>query len=254
MSGTGVVAGLVGPPGIGKSRLARESAESARGHGLEVFSTYCEPHTREITAGNLVLALKQAGRDDEAMIAASGLVNAAEATRNPFALSLALFCEGYVFSEAEPDRALRALRRGLTIAQQSSSRYNITILAAALSRLESEYGDPLAAFEYSTLAIRTYHDSGNALFLRAALAILATHFNRLTRYEPAATIAGFATSPLTIAGLPELSTAIAHLREVLGETTYESLARKGETMPTAAMVTYAYDQIDQARAELEKPS
>jgi hypothetical protein len=26
--------------------------------------------------------------------------------------------------------------------------------------------------------------------------------------------------------------------------------RKGETMTTAAMVTYAYDQIDQARAEL----
>ena len=32
--------------------------------------------------------------------------------------------------------------------------------------------------------------------------------------------------------------------------TYESLARKGETMTTAAMVTYAYDQIDQARTEL----
>ena len=35
---------------------------------------------------------------------------------------------------------------------------------------------------------------------------------------------------------------------------YESLARKGETMTTAAMVTYAHDQIDQARAELEHPS
>jgi hypothetical protein len=43
---------------------------------------------------------------------------------------------------------------------------------------------------------------------------------------------------------------IAHLRDVLGEATYESLARKGETMTTAAMVTYAYDQIDQARTEL----
>jgi hypothetical protein len=36
--------------------------------------------------------------------------------------------------------------------------------------------------------------------------------------------------------------------------TYESLARKGETMTTAAMVTYAYDQIDQARAELNAVS
>jgi hypothetical protein len=32
-----------------------------------------------------------------------------------------------------------------------------------------------------------------------------------------------------------------------------SLARKDETMTTAEMVTYAYDQIDQARTELEQP-
>jgi hypothetical protein len=48
-----------------------------------------------------------------------------------------------------------------------------------------------------------------------------------------------------------VATAITHLREVLGEQTYESLARKGETMTIAEMVAYAYDQIDQARAELK---
>ena len=41
------------------------------------------------------------------------------------------------------------------------------------------------------------------------------------------------------AGYPQIDTTIAHLREVLGDQTYESLARKGETMTTAAMVTYA---------------
>jgi hypothetical protein len=55
-------------------------------------------------------------------------------------------------------------------------------------------------------------------------------------------------------GVPEITTAITHLRDTLGDQTYESLARKGETMTTAAMVTYAYDQIDQVRAELEQPS
>ena len=44
--------------------------------------------------------------------------------------------------------------------------------------------------------------------------------------------------------------SIAHLRDVLGDQTYEPLAHKGETMTTAVMVTYAYDQIDQARTEL----
>jgi hypothetical protein len=45
------------------------------------------------------------------------------------------------------------------------------------------------------------------------------------RYEPAATVAGFVfTSPL--AALPvmaEFGTAFAHVRDVLGEATYESL-------------------------------
>jgi hypothetical protein len=46
-------------------------------------------------------------------------------------------------------------------------------------------------------------------------------------------------------------TAMAHLRDVLGEAAYESLASKGEAMTTAEMVAYSYDQIDQARAELK---
>jgi hypothetical protein len=55
--------------------------------------------------------------------------------------------------------------------------------------------------------------------------------------------------------MPEFNAAIAHLRDVLGDQTYESLARKGETTTTtAAMVMYAYDQIDQARAELKAVS
>ena len=83
---------------------------------------------------------------------------------------------------------------------------------------------------------------------------LAVLFDRLGRYEPAATIAGFALSPIAAVGLPEITTAITHLRDVLGEATYELLARKGETMTTAAMVTYAYDQIDQARTELNAVS
>ena len=38
----------MGPPGIGKSRMVRESAAVAHHRGVEVFSTYCESHTSEI--------------------------------------------------------------------------------------------------------------------------------------------------------------------------------------------------------------
>jgi hypothetical protein len=53
---------------------------------------------------------------------------------------------------------------------------------------------------------------------------------------------------------PEIDTAITHLRDAFGDQAYESLARRGETMTTAEMAAYAYDQIDQARAELEAVS
>jgi hypothetical protein len=113
--------------------------------------------------------------------------------------------------------------------------------------------DPLAALDHVTLAIRNYHDAGNAL-IRGPLAILAAFFERLGRYEPAVTIAGFAVSPMTAAIEPELTTAIDHPRNVLGGPAYEPLAREGEKMTTAAMATYAFDQIDQARTQLEHPS
>ena len=53
---------------------------------------------------------------------------------------------------------------------------------------------------------------------------------------------------------PEITTLIAHLRDVLGDQTYESLARKAATTTTAAMATYAYERIDQARTELNAVS
>ena len=61
-------------------------------------------------------------------------------------------------------------------------------------------------------------------------------------------------SPLTATAFPEINTAITHLRGVLGDQTYESLANEGEAMTAAAMVSYAYDQIEQARTRLESVS
>ncbi len=40
--------GVVGPPGIGKSRLLREAAAMARQRSVEVFITFCESHTSQV--------------------------------------------------------------------------------------------------------------------------------------------------------------------------------------------------------------
>ena len=111
------------------------------------------------------------------------------------------------------------------IAQDSGSRGNESFLALGLARLESEHGDPLAALDYLALSIRNYHDSGNVALYRSPLAVLAAFLDRLGRHESAATIAGYAFSPMTSWALPEISTAFAHLRDVVGDQTYQSLAR-----------------------------
>ncbi|WP_156686403.1 ATP-binding protein [Mycobacterium sp. Marseille-P9652] len=201
----------------------------------------------------LVGALALAGSGAEARDCADGLIEDAETTGNPSELAFALGAYGAAFRDADPIGALHALGRGLVIAQDSGNRANVSILAIFLARLEAERAETLSAFDHLTLAIRDLHNAGNATAVRAPLAVLAALLDRLGHYEPAATIAGFALSPFSASAVPEITTAITHLRQVLGDQTYESLARKGETMPTAEMVTYAYDQIDQARTELKHP-
>ena len=44
VDGHGAVVGVVGPPGIGKSRLVREIAAMAAARGVEVFTAFCESH------------------------------------------------------------------------------------------------------------------------------------------------------------------------------------------------------------------
>ncbi len=202
----------------------------------------------------LVAALALAGCGGEAMNSADGLIEAAEATGNPMLLAWALGAYGLAFRDADPVGALNAGGRGLVIAQDSGNRAVASVLANSLARLEAEHGDPVAALNHLTLAIRNFDNAGDTTTIRVPLAILAALFDRLGRHEPAATIAGFALSPIAAAAFPEITAAVTHLRDVLGEATYESLARNGETTTTAAMATYAYDQIDQARTELNAVS
>jgi class 3 adenylate cyclase len=48
IGGHGGVVGVVGPPGIGKSRAARETAALAAGRGVAVFWAFCESHAGDI--------------------------------------------------------------------------------------------------------------------------------------------------------------------------------------------------------------
>jgi adenylate cyclase len=48
IGGAGCVVNIMGPAGIGKSRLVREATALATSRGVPVFTTYCESHARDI--------------------------------------------------------------------------------------------------------------------------------------------------------------------------------------------------------------
>jgi hypothetical protein len=195
-----------------------------------------------------------AGFLEEARAAADGLIEAASASDNPYMHTFATAAYAYCLSSAGSDRDIALCRQGLALAQDSGNRYIEAILATALARLESEPVVTVAAIEHLRFVIQHWHDAGNVGNVVGPLAMLSTFLERLGRFEAAATIAGFSSNPVSLASVPESAATIAHLREVLGDEAYESFARDGEAMTMAVIVAYAYDQIDQARAELEAVS
>lgn len=60
IGGRGGVVTVVGPPGIGKSRVAREIAARAAPRGVEVYWTFCESHARDVSFGVVARLLRVA--------------------------------------------------------------------------------------------------------------------------------------------------------------------------------------------------
>ena len=72
-------------------------------------------------------------------------------------------------------------------------------------------------FEYMTLAIRNFYDSGSFSLCppRWQSSPRCSTGSDITSQPPRSV--GFAANPLTLIGYPEISSAITHLREVLGD-------------------------------------
>jgi hypothetical protein len=68
--------------------------------------------TNTLTRTGLVVALAVTGSTGDAMATATGLIDAAEATGNPYVLSWALLASGLAVYDADPVGSLAALRRG----------------------------------------------------------------------------------------------------------------------------------------------
>jgi hypothetical protein len=198
----------------------------------------------------LVITLAMIGNADEAMKASEDLRNAERVTDNPAFACFALLAYGYARHLTDPATAYEAHRLGAKIAQDTDNRLLETYHTGNLSRLAARHGDTADAFDFIAMSIRNYFDAGNYSLLPQPMAVLATFFESLGHYKPAATFSGFASTTFARNYFPEMEGAITRLREVLGDESYESLARTGKSMTSAAMANYALEQINLARGEL----
>jgi predicted ATPase len=198
----------------------------------------------------MVVALAVIGATDEAIAASNDMLAVAQSAHNPSLAGAWLLAYGWARRHADPTAAYEALRQAWTIAEESSNRQQASITAGLLSLLAAARGEFTDAFDYITHTIRYYYDSGTVELMRVTLGILVVLLDRLGYHEPAATINGFAANAFARASFPEVDNAVAHLREVLGDERHAALARAGANMTNAETTTYAFDQIDLARAEL----
>jgi AAA ATPase domain len=123
INGHGTVVGVVGPPGIGKSRLVREVSAMASARKVEVFTAFCESHTSQIPF-HAVARLLRATTGVEGLDAQSARerVRAQVTDANPEDLMLlddllAIADPDVVLPKVDPD----ARRRRLTALVKSAS-------------------------------------------------------------------------------------------------------------------------------------
>jgi adenylate cyclase len=132
--GAGAVVTIAGPPGIGKTRLAREVAATAGERGVATFSTYCESHSSDI-AFRVVTRLLRAvtGVNDLDPTAARESVRAQVPDADPQDVLLLDDLLGIAdptvsLSEVAPDarrRRLTALINTATLARNTPTLYVI---------------------------------------------------------------------------------------------------------------------------------
>ena len=134
IEGHGAVVGVVGSPGIGKSRLVREVAAMAAARGVEVFTAFCESHASDIPFYVVAQLLRAATRvADLDASAARAVVRAEVPDADPEDVSLFDDLVGIADPEVElpkidPDarrRRLTALVNAASLARQAPLVYVI---------------------------------------------------------------------------------------------------------------------------------
>jgi predicted ATPase len=201
----------------------------------------------------MVNALPLVGRAEEARALAEDTLAAARAHGNPFIVAMALLGSGAAFAPLDPARALGLYRDGLVYAQQHGLAFFVAAIAQNSAGLEAAHGDLRQGLALFDAALDSLHRAGNDTTLVGALAHLAVCFDRLDRFDVAATVYGASTNQVLSQIVVDLPAVVDHLRAVLGDAAFGQCAATGAAMDLADAVGYARHQIQLARRQAANP-
>jgi class 3 adenylate cyclase len=132
VDGQGAVVGVVGPPGIGKSRLVREVSAMADACDIDVFTAFCESHTSQVPF-HAVARLLRAATEVEGLGAQAARDRVRDGIRGADPEDLLLFDDllgigdpDAVLPQIDPDarrRRLTALVNAASLARETPAVY-----------------------------------------------------------------------------------------------------------------------------------
>jgi class 3 adenylate cyclase len=236
IDGHGAVVGVVGPPGIGKSRLVREVAAMASDRSVEVFTAFCESHTSQLPFHAVARLLRAAfGVGDLDAQAARDRVRARLPDADPEDLALFDDLLGIADPNAplpaiDPDarrRRLTALVNATSLARETPAVYVVEDAHWIDEVSESMITDFLTVIPQTpSLVLVTYRPEYRGALTRAADAQTIA-LAPLRDSETAALITGLLGPDPSVVGLGQTITGRAAGNPFFAEEIVRELAERG---------------------------
>ncbi len=219
---------------------------------LELTGEVAERYGAERGYGlaSYVDGLQSAGRVEEALALTEQSVAAARELGNPYWIAYALWIAGMAFSRSDSRRALAAWDEGVTFVREQRVHFFEGFLARDAARLHTSEGEPEAALVLFGDAIASFHRAGNVPQLVITLASVPALFERIQRFEAAATLFGaMSRHESGFRHVPELADLEDRLLPRLGAGRTGELLAEGAAFDLDAATHYAQRQIDAARRD-----
>ncbi len=205
---------------------------------------------RGYALASYVDGLQSAGRVTEALALTERSVAVAREVGNPYWIAYSLWIAGMAFSRSDARRALAAWDEGVALVREHQVRFFEGFLARDAARLHTSDGEPDAALVLFADAIAAFHRAGNVPQLIITLASVPALFERLERFEPAATTLGaMSQQPSSFHHVPELAELEGRLASKLGAKRTSEAIETGAGFSLDDAAVYARQQIDAARRD-----